>query len=370
MKRKLLLLCALLVLAGCAMVFPSMGADPAGERLKRLLASPQYDAERGRFFNPGRPVSPPVEGSMWAFFFNDKQTRPSGKLPQRVEDYSQLIAEDSGVESSKAAFVWFGHSSLLLEIDGVRILVDPVFSNYASPVPFTIKRFQAPLFDLDNLPAVDVVLISHDHYDHLDYRTIKALKQQNPRFVVPLGVGAHLSRWGISETRIDELDWWQQLSIGEVSLISTPAQHFSGRGLRNRNSTLWSSWVVAGTQQKLFFSGDSGYGPHYKVIGDKLGPFDFSFLENGAYNKAWPTVHQMPEEAVQASIDLRAQAMLAIHWGMFDLSIHDWFEPILRVTAAAQENGVSVLTPRIGEIVKIGVDQPRDQWWHSLLPDA
>lgn len=364
MKRKLLLLCALLVLAGCAMIFPSMGADPAGERLKRLLASPQFDAERGQFFNPGRPVSPPADGAMWDFFFNDNETRPPDTLPQRVEDYSKLG------DGQQAAFVWFGHSTLLVEIDGQRLLIDPIFSNYASPVPFTIKRFQAPVVGLDELPAVDAVVISHDHYDHLDYRTIKALKAQNPAFIVPLGVGAHLERWGVNPERITELDWWEDTLLGEVRLTSTPAQHFSGRGLRNRNSTLWSSWAITGKKQKLFFSGDSGYGPHYKRIGEQLGPFDFSFLENGAYNKAWPTVHQMPEEAVQASVDLNASAMLAVHWGMFDLSIHAWYEPILRVTAAAQAKEVSLLTPRIGEIVSIGRDVPSDNWWQPLLPES
>lgn len=348
------------------MVMKSMGSDPTGSRLQRIQSSPQYDGVTEKFLNQKPPTASanPDSGAMWEFFFNDNETRPKQLLPEVSANYTQLAKSDN------AHLVWFGHSTLLLEIDGLRILIDPVFSDYASPIPFAIKRFQASVIDIDAIPEIDVVVFSHDHYDHLDYQTVAKLKNRDIKFLMPLGVGAHLERWGVATDKIIELDWWDEIDIEGVMLTCSPSQHFSGRGLNNRNTTLWSSWAIKGKAQNIYFSGDTGYGPHFKEIGQRLGPFDISFLENGAYNLKWRYVHQLPEEGVQAHEDLRSSVMVPIHWGMFDLSIHDWYEPIMRVTTAARDKGIDIVTPRLGQVVEIGATFEKDDWWLKFLTSA
>jgi len=346
----------------------AMGSNPSGERLERVAKSPQYNTKEALFQNP--VVIPLSTGRPWYtvmydFFFNGVDRKPSEKLP---EDLSGLIELEKA--SQDARFIWFGHSTILLEIDGKRILIDPVFSTYASPIPGIAKRFQPPVFELDDLADIDIVLISHDHYDHLDHETINQLKARDLRYVVPLGVGVHLEYWGIDSGKITELDWWDKTNINGLTFTCTPAQHFSGRGMVNGNSTLWASWAVKGKQQNIYFSGDSGYSEHYKEIGDRLGPFDIAFLENGAYSLDWKFVHQLPEEGVQASLDLKSTTMVPVHWGMFDLGLHSWYEPIERVTAAAKDKGVSIVAPKLGQLVSTQQKYEQKNWWQALINRA
>ena len=324
--------------------------------------SNQWNTATDRFENsPVTPISTSENssaGSAWDFFFLKNERIPGEKLPEMQPTDTELAAPGDAL-----GFIWFGHSTIMLDLGGTRVLFDPIFSSNASPVPFTVTRFQPPAVDLEAVGDIDLILISHNHYDHLDRPTIKQLKSRPVKFLVPLGVGAHLESWGIDSSRITELDWWQSITIDGTKFTATPAQHFSGRGLFDRNKTLWSSWSVDHNGKRVFFSGDSGYGPHYKAIGDRLGPFDLTFLENGAYNKSWGLIHQFPEQAVQAHRDLKGNTMVPIHWGMFNLAMHSWYDPIRRVHKAAQNEGVHLLTPKLGQYVYPSAVPPMDRWW-------
>jgi len=345
-----------------------MGGTPSDDRLITIEKSIQYNLATAQFDNPSStPLSTgrPMTAIMYDFFFNGEQRRPFGKLPEAPPALS--ILED---KSESIRFIWFGHSTILLEIDSIRILIDPVFSDHASPLPFMVTRFQPPVFTIDKIEDIDIILISHDHYDHLDYKTISKLKHRNLQFIVPLGVGAHLEYWGIESTKIKELDWWGSISFKDLVLTCTPAQHFSGRGILNGNTTLWASWAIQGKQQNVYFSGDSGYGKHYKQIGDRLGPFDITFLENGAYSPDWKFVHQLPEEGIQAHLDLKGNTLVPIHWGMFDLALHTWHDPITRITKEANKKGVNIITPKLGQLVSTNQIYTQEDWWTSLIKDA
>lgn len=260
---------------------------------------------------------------------------------------------------------WLGHSTCLIEIDNQVFLTDPIFSDRASPFSFMgPKRFTTEItFHVRDLPKIDAVLISHDHYDHLDYKTVVELQEKVERFYVPLGVGGHLERWGITPHQIIEFDWWEEKPLGPLTIVATPARHFSGRSLTDRNKTLWASWTLIGTKQRVFFSGDSGYSEEFKKIGEIYGPFDITMLESGAYNIAWADVHMMPEEAVQAHLDLQGKLLLPIHWAKFNLSVHPWKEPIQRLLKSAGNHSVAVATPKIGESLLPGENHPHTQWW-------
>lgn len=288
--------------------------------------------------------------------------RPKGKLPMEAFDTEAFFS------NPEDQVVWFGHSTLLVKMSGVKVLLDPVFSKYASPVPFAgPKRYSdRPPARIEDLPELDVVVISHDHYDHLDYASIRKLKGKVRQFIVPLGVSGHLTKWGVDPKRIKELDWWDETSFEGVTFASTPARHFSGRG-GGKGSTLWSSWVILGQQSKVYFSGDSGYGPHFKQIGEKYGPFDLTLIETGQYDIKWANIHMMPEESVQANLDVRGEVMLPIHWGAYTLALHSWTDPVERAKQAADQLGVSLTTPIIGETVTIGsTDYPAAEWWKKV----
>jgi L-ascorbate metabolism protein UlaG (beta-lactamase superfamily) len=250
---------------------------------------------------------------------------------------------------------WFGHTTVLLNVEGTIILTDPVFSKNASPVPFSNKSFDYIVDDyLDHLPDLDIILISHDHYDHLDLKTIKSLNLKTKRFYVPLGVEAHLIRWGVDPNKIYVADWGDSFfDESEINLTATSARHFSGRGIINRNRTLWCSWVIQSGNHKIFFGGDSGYGKHFSEIGDKYGSFDLTLLECGQYHKNWAFIHSMPEQTIQAHIDLKGEKLLTTHWGKFKLSLHPWDEPIKRAKAEALKLNVDLLEPIIGEVVNL-----------------
>ncbi|MBR9975663.1 MAG: MBL fold metallo-hydrolase [Bacteroidetes bacterium] len=361
---------AALLLAGGALFMtsaPQFGSAPDEESLRRWSALPHY--KDGRFVNIGGVdvnfSGGSMLGTLWDFL-TVTDTKPAKPLPVAFEEG----AVDFPIAAGETRVTWFGHSAVLLEIDGKRILIDPMLNDKASPIPiFGSSRFrlERPLASL-RFPRIDAVLISHDHYDHLDLRSIRRLQSQVRHFFVPLGVGAHLRGWGIDASRITEMDWWDTTEFGGITLTAAPAQHFSGRGLTNRNSTLWVSWAIRGASHSVFFSGDSGYGPHFREIGERLGPFDYTMIECGQYNEKWAAIHAMPEESVQAHLDLRGAAMMPIHWSGFQLALHTWTDPVERAAAAATEKGVTLVTPKIGQAVTLGRYDNVGRWWEDLRP--
>ena len=270
---------------------------------------------------------------------------------------------------SPTRLIWFGHSAFLLQMNNKTILIDPMFGDVPAPHPWLGgNRFSSTLpIAVDKLPNIDAVIISHDHYDHLDYGSIKKLKDKVGMFYVPLGVGVHLKAWDVSPEKIVELDWWQEAKHEDLVFRCTPAQHFSGRKFSNRQSTLWSSWIISSITENIFFSGDSGYGPHFKEIGERYGPFDFAMMECGQYNKMWPDVHMFPEETAQAGIDIKAAQIMPIHWGAFKLAMHPWKDPVQRVVAKAKELNIPVITPKIGEPFLINDNATANtNWWEEV----
>lgn len=262
---------------------------------------------------------------------------------------------------------WFGHSSMLLEADGARLLIDPMWGERASPVPFAgPRRWYPPPLALDALPAVDAVVISHDHYDHLDRGTIAALAPRVPRFVVPLGVGARLRAWGVPPAHVEELDWWGATTVRGVEVVATPARHASGRSLVDRDSTLWAGFAFLGPRHRVYYSGDSGASARFAEIGARLGPFDLTLLQIGAYADAWPDWHLTPEAAVDVHRAVRGGVLLPVHWGLFTLAFHPWSEPIERLFAAAKHAGVRVATPRPGESVEPETVGEPNAWWDAV----
>ena len=280
---------------------------------------------------------------------------PLEDLQTLVPDVQEFLQDPNQFKG-----IWFGHSTFLLQLDGKTILLDPIFSAGAAPVSFIVPRFQAPVLDVSQLPNIDFIVISHDHYDHLDLETIEYFVDKSAKFIVPLVLGEHLRYWGVPDARIVEKDWWESHSEQNLSFTATPSQHFSGRSI-TPNQTLWASWVIKSKSKSLFFSGDSGYDIHFKDIGERLGPFDLAFIESGQYNTLWPEVHLMPEDGVKAFYDLNAQRYFPIHWGMFALSTHPWYEPVEFAYKASIEHGFQLIAPKIGEIFTM--DQAIDPWW-------
>lgn len=264
---------------------------------------------------------------------------------------------------------WFGHSTFLIEIEGKIILFDPVFGQYAAPHPLLgRKRYNSEMpISIADLPEIDAVIISHDHYDHLDYESIKELKNKTGRFFVPLGVDNHLERWDIPEEKISKMDWWEEEAFKDLTIAFTPSRHMSGRGLSDQSATLWGSWVIQGQNKNIFFSGDGGYGKHFRTIGEKYGEFDIALMECGQYNELWADVHMMPEQTVMAGVDVKAKMIVPIHWGAFTLASHSWTDPIDRVTAKAQQMNMPIATPQIGEPIIIEQSViPKTEWWKAF----
>lgn len=355
----------LLVLAGTVFikVAPQFGGKATGKRLAVIRQSPLYQA--GRFQNQIRTnMDLGFSGFMKVLvktFNKGENQQPDWSIPVQKIDPERFKVKNSTLTT----ITWFGHSAFLIEIDGKRLLLDPMLGNAPSPISFVgTQRFSKTLpIAIADLPAIDAILISHDHYDHLDYGSIQQLKNKTAHFFVPLGIGAHLEAWGVPATKITELEWWQEAELMELKLVSTPARHFSGRGLTDRMQTLWTSWVIQGKHDTIFFSGDSGYFPGFKQIGEKYGPFDITLLECGQYNDLWANIHMMPEETVQAHLDLQGKVLMPIHWGAFTLAMHSWIEPVERLRAKADAVGVPITTPRIGEPIILHQKLPASQWW-------
>ncbi|MFA7405307.1 MAG: MBL fold metallo-hydrolase [Pelobacteraceae bacterium] len=298
---------------------------------------------------------------MWDFFFNKPaDTRPSGEIPVHTLTQQQLLAAPNNTVYR------LGHSTVLMKLHDEFWITDPMFSDRASPIPFAgPKRFHAPPIGIDELPPIKAVIISHDHYDHLDHDSIMRLAEKTEYFLTPFGVGDILVDWGVPPAKVRQLDWWQGIDIGDIRFVATPAQHFSGRGLLKKNQTQWASWAILAPGQRVFFSGDSGYFDGFRQIGEKYGPFDLTLLETGAYNENWPNVHMHPEESVQAHLDLRGKRLLPIHNGTFDLSMHSWHEPFDRIAALGNAHGIPVVTPLMGEPVSMHDTTGGLRWWED-----
>lgn len=320
---------------------------------------------KGKFQNiESTEVMQGMSGKTLKAFVKKGEKVPENPLPFVPFDSKAYSNSDRGILS----VVWFGHSSALIEIDGKLILTDPALSKNAGPTSWTgTTRFHKAIpVTIEEFPELDVVLISHDHFDHLDKQSIQALNKKSKQFIVPLGVADYLRKWEVPEDKIIELSWWNDIHIEGIQFISTPARHFSGRGLFDRNTTLWSSWVIKGENHSVYFSGDSGYQKAFKEIGDKYGPFDLSLLECGQYNDDWGLIHMTPEESVQAGLDLNTQIALPIHWGAFNLSVHAWYEPVERFNTKAEELGLKMLAPQIGERVTIDSTVNTTYWWRKV----
>jgi L-ascorbate metabolism protein UlaG (beta-lactamase superfamily) len=341
------------------MILKVAGKNPSGKLLEKLKNSRNYKTDK--FVNlSDTPMT--LQGIsavdlIKKFIRKNSNTRPPQPIPSVKTNLKSLTP-------GKTTIVWFGHSSYLINIEGKNILVDPVLSGNASPMPFMIKAFKgSDAYITDDLPAIDFLIITHDHYDHLDYKTIKKLRSKVKSIYCSLGVSSHLVYWGFDKNIITGMDWWQTNYLGNgLSLTATPARHFSGRGLK-RFKTLWSSFILMSPDQKLYLGGDSGYDFHFKKIAEQFAPFDLVILESGQYNEAWPLIHMMPEQTVQAAIDLQAKVLLPVHWGKFSLALHPWNEPAKRARKAALDLNQKITFPRIGEPVILNEIYPIEKWW-------
>lgn len=350
--------------------FPSFGARPSKNKEDNFTESDHYK-NRQFFYNISdiekKPKHPVKSLSNATWFIKNKiirnpRLRPDKKLPFKQYEFKDL-------DSKTTAVTWFGHSALLLEIGGKRFLLDPMFGEIPSPVPFFgTRRFDKPPINIEEMPTIDGVIFSHDHYDHLDYWTIKRIRNKVNHFFVPLGVAAHLKRWNVPEEKITEIDWWDEVTYEGINLVCTPTKHFSGRGFANHTS-LSCSWVIYNKEKKIFFSGDGDYDKHFKQIGKKYGPFDLTLMECGQYDVRWPNIHMFPEQSVQAHIDVKGKVMLPIHWAALALAFHDWDDSINRAIKEGTKKNISITTPLMGErvVVDDSATYPSKKWWLELV---
>jgi len=363
-SKKILSLAAILILALSlsASFLDSFGGSATGDRLAKIQQAPNYNGSK--FINT---LATPIANSYnfpklaWAYAFGGEQREPDQTVTTVETDpnwYKPLSGDELSV-------TWLGHSTLIVEIDGLRFITDPIFSDRCSPIGFLGPRRFFPLtIDPERLPPIDGVIISHDHYDHLDEQSIRLLAKTGTTFYVPLGIGAHLEVWGVKPNAIVEMGWWEEHAVSEkFTLVNTPARHFSGRAILDRNKTLWSSWVLQGPQHKVYFSGDTGLSPHFQDIGDRYGPFDIAFLEVGAFNEFWSNVHLGPDNAVKAFKMLGAQHLYPVHWATFNLALHSWDAPGKRLLELSEQEQVSLLLPTPGQMITLE-DAPLNlPWW-------
>lgn len=344
---------------------PQFGGRLTREWKEQYAHSPQWDGKQ--FVNQTTTemsISLKEAPALLREQFSDRASRspqtPLPILPFDAKDWSEY--------SEVPAFVWYGHSVLLLRIGGKTILIDPMFGPDASPIaPFQVKRFSTGTLALiETLPKIDAVLLTHDHYDHLDLASFRRLKDKVSKWIVSLGNARHLLRWGVNSDWITEMDWWDQTTLDGISITATPARHFSGRGLTDRGGSLWSGFVLNDGTYNLYWSGDGGYGAHFKEVGEKLGPFDWGFMECGQYNERWHAIHMYPEETVQASHDALVKSAIPVHWGGFPLALHPWKDPIERFTASADDTGLNYFTPRLGEMIRFDQAPAPSAWWQHI----
>jgi L-ascorbate metabolism protein UlaG (beta-lactamase superfamily) len=351
---------ALLIIYWLVFIQPKFGTNPSGDRLERIKKSSNY--ENNSFHNQTKtevllPETSMLKMSKDFFFGKPTSTKPPKPIPSIKTDLKNVTAESPTI-------IWFGHSSYLIKSKNFTILVDPVMQGHASPLAMFGKPFEgSDVYTIKDLPPIDLVLLTHDHYDHLHYESVKKLASAAKYFVTSLGVGSHLEAWGVPSEKITELDWWESASItNDIEFTATPARHFSGRSFV-RGKTLWSAFVLKLHGHQLFLGGDSGYENHFKEIGKRFGSFDIALLECGQYGINWPYIHMLPEQAVIAAKELNAKILMPVHWAKFELSVHPWHEPINRATKFAEENNQRVTTPLIGEPVVLGSSYPNKRWW-------
>lgn len=348
--------------------YPSFGGDISKERKEIYKQSPQYSDKKFVNSNDSVPKSLSFTETLNLAYYFFTTKVPNGRpkediIPKKTDSLSIINYK------GQTRMLWFGHSSFLLQIEGKTILLDPMFGKVAAPHPLLgANRFNKDFpIEIEKLPQIDAVIYSHDHYDHLDYESVLKIKDKVGHFYVPLGLGVHLEAWGVANDSITEMDWWEETQFDSLLFACTPAQHFSGRKFGAEQSTLWSSWVIKGENETIFFSGDSGYAPHFKEIGEKYGPFNIALLECGQYNERWADIHMMPEETAQAGLDLKADKIMPIHWGGFKLALHEWTDPVIRVTKKASELNMSIITPQIGEAIMVNDTLNRySYWWEDL----
>lgn len=340
----------------------AFGAEAKGERLKRMQESNYFkDKQFQNLSNtPSLAEGHSMPKVLYDFFFKKKDPllKPSENLPSIHTDLKNLPKDQD-------VFIWMGHSSYYIQTDGVSFLIDPVLSSYGSPFKFFNKAFAgADIFKPEDIPNIDYLVITHDHYDHLDYPTVKAIKNKVGKVILPLGVGAHLERWGYQPGQLIEEEWGSEAVLkNHIKITFTPARHFSGRKVK-RNVTLWTSYVLETPTKKMFLGGDSGYDTHFKMIGEKFGPFDYAIMENGQYNEAWKYIHALPEDVIQASIDVRAKKIIPVHSAKFALALHPWNEPLQKVIDLGKEKNLNILTPIIGEPVDLNEETQQFKiWW-------
>lgn len=348
---------------------PQFGALPKGAHLERIQKSPHYGD--GSFHNL-LPTQTLTDGSgfigalLQSFFLKKDNPVPPGPVPA-VKTSLKSLNRDTDI------VIWLGHSSFFIQLGGKRILIDPVLSDHAAPVSFSTRAFPGSNpYTPNDLPEIDALLISHDHWDHLDYPTLTALRPHIRQVFCGLGVGAHLQRWGFAESIIHEGDWGARKTLDDLTIYFTPARHFSGRSL-TRDKTLWVGFVVESPQRRIFYSGDSGYSPHFANLGKQFGRFDLALLECGQYDKRWSLIHMMPEETAKAADDLHAAILLPAHSGKFSIAYHSWDEPYRRLTAASLDKNWRLVTPIIGEPLILSTTleantkgNPVSRWWNSL----
>ncbi len=342
---------------------PKMGKLPSGERLSRIEASPNF--RDGKFQNISfTPMLAEGENFFGVFinfiFKSDKRNKPAAIIPSQKTDLKSLRPDEE-------VLVWFGHSSYFMQIDGKKILVDPVFSGSASPIAGTTKSFAGTdVYAPEDFPEIDFLFVSHDHWDHLDYDTILKLKPKIRKVITGLGTGAHLEHWGFDPLIIIEEDWNKTIDLGGGFVVhTTPARHFSGRSLV-RNRALWLSFVLETPTKKIFLGGDGGYDTHFAKIGADFGPFDLAIVECGQYNKSWRNIHLLPEEMIMVAQELKAKVLMPVHWAKFSLALHAWDEPIKLLSAAAQNGNLPLLTPMIGEKADLNAMQFGECWWTNV----
>ena len=341
----------------------TFGKTPTGKRLEQVLQSPNY--RDGKFqnlsFTPDLAEGVGYYKVTKDFFFDkDKRNIPSTIIPSVKTDLRSLPLQDN-------CLVWFGHSSYYMQVDGKRILVDPVLSGNASPFSFTTKSFKgSDVYSIDDFPEIDYMFISHDHYDHLDYETMLKIKPKVKKIIMGIGVGEHFESWGFDASTLLEKDWHETIQLDNGFTVHTaPARHFSGRGFK-RNQSLWMSYVLNTPTMNIYIGGDSGYDSHFTAIGEQHGPFDLAILECGQYHPYWKYIHMMPEDVVRAAIDLKTKKLLPVHWAKFSLALHAWDDPIKRVTTEATKKGMPFVTPMIGEVLNLNNTSPTKAWWEQI----
>ena len=348
------------LLLGCAVTAEQ------SERQRRIRNSPWWN---GKSFQNIKPVPAFSFGQMVSVGYDFFTKKPKDSVPKELLP-AQKTDLDSWPEESDLQFAWLGHTTFLLQLDGKWIITDPVFSMKPGSTPLlSPDRYSQLPLSIDELPEIDIVLVTHNHYDHLDEPSIKALISKTGHFITPLGVGEYLEEWGVPSEKITELDWWENKEAGNISITSAPARHFSGRGLFDHNKVFWTSYAIKGKKKSLYLSGDSGWHEELYEIGKRLGPFDITFFEMGAYGDppGWKELHYTPEEAVKAHQAVKGKIMIPSHWATFDLAMFRWHEPIERFVKAADTAGIKYLTPKIGERVNPQHHGGREKWWRPFV---